>query len=266
MYKPQSKFSRFTPLRSVKNKTQGWEGEAKQYNELVGERGHYYHQHVVIPKSLELLNLAADSSILDLGCGQGVFSRVLPKTVSYVGVDASKSLIDFAKKFDDNPHHRFEALSATRPLKGLRTDFTHAVCILALQNMEYFDTAIKNAADHLKPGGSFLIVLNHPSFRIPRQSGWGEPIQGIQTRWVNKYMSHLKIPINMHPSSKKEMVTMSYHMPLSSYVSSLRKHGFVITQLEEWSSNKESKGPHAKAENVARVEFPLFMAIVAEKR
>ncbi len=267
MYKPQSKFSKFTPKRVDHKKTSGgWEGEARQYNDLVGERGHYYHEHVVIPKSLQLLNLKPDSSVLDLGCGQGVFSRVLPKTVSYVGVDASKSLIDFAKKFDDNPHHRFEVLSATRPLKGLRTDFSHAVCILALQNMEYFDTAIKNASDHLQSGGSFLIVINHPSFRIPRQSGWGEPIQGIQTRWVNKYMSHLKIPINMHPSDKKSAITMTYHMPLSSYVASLRKHGFVIAQLEEWSSNKESKGPHAKAENTARAEFPLFLAIVAEKR
>ncbi len=266
MYKPKSRFSKHVPKRAVPMQPKGWEGEAKQYNDLVGERGHYYHQHVVIPKSLELLNLSTDSSVLDLGCGQGVFSRVLPKTVSYVGVDASKSLIDFAKKFDENPHHRFEALSATRPLKGLRTDFSHAVCILALQNMEYFDTAIKNASDHLQTGGSFLIVLNHPMFRIPRQSGWGEPIQGIQTRWINKYMSHLKIPINMHPGMKKEAVTLSYHMPLPSYVSSLRKHGFVIAQLEEWSSNKESKGKNAKAENIARTEFPLFMAILAKKQ
>lgn len=269
MYKPQSRFSKQPGVKpsnqKQRQKTSGWEGEAKQYNDLVGERGHYYHEHVVLPKSLEILNLETNSSVLDLGCGQGVFSRVLPKTVSYVGVDASKSLIDFAKKFDSNPHHRFEALSATRPLKGIRTDFSHAVCILALQNMEYYDTAIKNASEHLSKDGSFLIVLNHPAFRIPRQSGWGEPIQGVQTRWVNRYMSHLKIPITMHPGSQKGPITMSYHMPLSSYVSSLRKHGFVIAQLEEWSSNKESKGPNAKAENTARTEFPLFMAILAKK-
>lgn len=249
---------------SAKNKD-GWEGEAKQYNELVGVRGHYYHDHVVIPRSLHLLSLKDTSSVLDLGCGQGVFARRLPKSVSYVGVDASSSLVKYAQQLDQNIHHRYEVLSATRPLKGIRRDFTHVVCILALQNMEYAENALKNAYEHLVPGGRFLIVLNHPAFRTPRQSGWGEQANGQHYRWVNRYMSNAQIPITMHPSNKKSSVTMSYHKPLSAYISLLAKQGFVITDMQEWTSDKESVGKHAKAENVARAEFPLFLAITAQK-
>lgn len=252
-------------------KPRGWEGEAKQYNELVGERGHYYHEHVVLPSSLGLLNLQKDSSVLDLGCGQGVFSRAIPKTVSYLGVDAAKSLIDFAKRLDKNPLHNFQALSATRPLKGIKSDFTHAVCVLALQNMEYPDHVIKNASDHLQKDGKFLIVLNHPAFRIPRQSGWLDRRSlseggGEQKRWINRYMSYLKIPITMHPGQKSGATTISYHMPIGSYTRMLKNSGFVIEAMEEWTSDKKSVGPKGKTENRARAEFPLFLAILARKK
>ena len=60
---------------------------------------------------------------------------------------------------------------------------------------------------------------------------------------------------------------MSFHRPLSSYAEALAKAGFVIANLEEWKSNRVSEtGPRAKAENKARNEFPLFMAIDAQKR
>jgi hypothetical protein len=42
----------------------------------------------------------------------------------------------------------------------------------------------------------------------------------------------------------------------------LSKHRFAITRIEEWISHKESeKGPRKEAEDRARKEFPLFLAI-----
>lgn len=257
---------RHAQAKSFESKKSGWEGEAKEYNSLVGESGHYYHQHLVIPESLKLLSLKAGDALLDLGCGQGVFARALPKNTSYVGVDSARSLIQAATKLDQDPHHLFIEASATRPLKSIRVDFTHALCMLALQNMEYPDHAVKNAGQHLVPGGKFLIVLNHPSFRIPRQSGWGEHPNKIQYRWVNRYMNYLKIPITMHPGARSSAVTMSYHLPLSRYSRMLHDNGFTIELIEEWCSGKESAGKLAKMENRARAEFPLFMAILARKK
>ncbi len=40
----------------------------------------------------------------------------------------------------------------------------------------------------------------------------------------------------------------------------LAKHGFAVTRLEEWISNKKSqKGPRVTAEDKARKEIPLFL-------
>lgn len=242
-----------------------WHAETKDYNKIVGEDGHYFHQHVVIPGVLRLLKLKQGDSLLDLGCGQGVLARAIPTGVHYLGVDAAAGLIDVAKKMDNDPHHKYITASATRQLQ-LNESFTSAAIVLALQNMELPQNAIKNASQLLIKDGKLAIVINHPMFRIPRQSGWGEHPNKLQYRYINRYLSHMKIPILMHPSRKGGAETVSYHFPLSYYVDALVKNGFVITGIEEWTSDKESKGKAAKQENRARTEIPLFMAILAQKR
>jgi hypothetical protein len=75
----------------------------------------------------------------------------------------------------------------------------------------------------------------------------------------------MKIPINTHPGKPNSPVTWTFHHPLSEYINTLTKAGFVITKLDEWSSEKHSEGKAAKAENLSRQEIPLFMLIVGRK-
>ncbi len=245
-----------------------WENSAQKYHQIVGEEGHYYHKAVVIPKSLDLLKLSKDASVLDLGCGQGVFSRVIPKGAYYYGVDISKSLINTAKQLKASTDMQFNVQDITKEFTLPKTDFSHCLIILALQNVEEINVVMANAARHLESGGKFLIVLNHPAYRIPRQSSWGIDEQSkLQYRKVNKYMSPMKIPIDMAPGAKdRKTLTWSFHFPLSTYSDCLAKSGFYMERIEEWVSDKQSAGKHAKMENRARDEFPMFMAILAAKR
>jgi ubiquinone/menaquinone biosynthesis C-methylase UbiE len=247
-----------------KKRDTSWQGVAKWYKKAVGEKGLYFHTSVIFPKGLKLLELAPGDSLLDLACGEGVLSRQIPKNVYYQGVDLANDLINFAKK--DNPSARFEFGDITQPLKVDKKDFTHASIILALQNIEDYDSVFQNAAKHLRPDGRFLIVLNHPYFRIPRQTSWGiDESKKIQYRRLDRYYSPLKIPINMTPGSTEQKNTWSFHFPLETYIRSLVDNGFVIEAVEEWLSDKNSVGKAAKMENRARDEFPMFMAIVARK-
>ena len=119
-------------------------------------------------------------------------------------------------------------------------------------------------AAHLQKGGRFAIVMNHPCFRIPRQSSWGfDEATKLQYRRMNGYMSPQKIPIEMHPGAQKQATTWSFHHPLSDYSKWLYEAGFSIERIEEWCSDKVSTGGNAKAENRARKEFPLFLSIIA---
>ncbi len=243
-----------------------WESVEKWYGALVGKEGHYYHKNVILPRLIPLLNLKSDSTLLDLACGQGILARHIPKEIAYQGIDLSPSLIQEAKK-GAQKNRLFSVGDICKPLPIKGALFSHATILLALQNVSHPEKALENAAKHLKPGGTLVMVLNHPCFRIPRQSHWGiDEEKKIQYRRLDRYLTPLKIPIQAHPSQRgKSPTTLSFHRSLSEYSRYLAEAGFAISLLEEWTSDKKSTGRAAKMENRARAEFPLFLAFKCQK-
>lgn len=244
-----------------------WQKIGKWYDETVSEHGHYYHQTLIIPGVMRLLGLTKESALLDLACGQGILSRHLPPGVSYTGVDLASSLIHAAQQYNPQASYKFLVGDVTKELPVKQTNFSHAAIILALQNIEEPLKVFKNASKHLEAGGKLIIVLNHPCFRIPRQSSWKVDVDNkVQYRRIDRYMSEMKIPIQTHPGKGKDSPqTWTFHYPLSSITQWLHEAGFVIQQIEEWCSDKESQGKAAKMENRSRTEIPLFMTILAVK-
>jgi ubiquinone/menaquinone biosynthesis C-methylase UbiE len=246
-----------------------WEKVGKWYDQTVGQKGHYYHREVILPKLLFLLDLDRyDSpSLLDLACGQGVLARHIPSHVTYTGVDLARSLIASANKKRAGGKQTFVVGDICKPLPLEKRDFTHATLVLALQNVNAPDQALLQAAKHLVKGGILAIVLNHPCFRIPRQSSWGvDSERKLQYRRIDTYLSSQKIPIQTHPGEgERSETTWSFHHSLTLYSRYLADAGFVIILIDEWTSDKKSIGKEAKMENRARSEFPLFLTFLAQK-
>ncbi|EPP35557.1 methyltransferase domain protein, partial [Chlamydia ibidis] len=240
---------------------------ANDYHKTVKEDGHYYHKKVILPNLLPLLSLTPDSSVLDIGCGQGILERAIPQACDYLGIDLSSSLLKIAKKLSCVHKHQFLLHDLTLPLKKeLGRQFSHAIAILSLQNMQNPELAIANTASLLKDGAKFFLVLNHPCFRIPRVSSWGyDESKKLIFRRLDRYLSPLKVPIVAHPSKSDSATTVSFHFPLAYWAQSLFKHNFVINNIQEWTSPKISAGKRAKAENFSRKEFPLFLLIACTK-
>ncbi len=243
-----------------------WEKSADWYDRLIGERGSDLYRKVVIPGAMNLLTPQPGERILDLGCGQGVFSRALAEAGAEVtGIDAAPSLIQIARKYRQPQRIRFETRDAAH-LHDLGS--FHAIsAILCVQNMAHLDEVARAAAAVLEPGGRMVWVLNHPCFRIPRQSAWGfdEPHK-IQYRRMDRYASDLEVPITMHPGKKDSETTLSFHRSLETLLKSGFTGGLTLGGLQEWTSHKVSEpGPRAKAENRARTEFPLFLALLWTK-
>ncbi len=218
-------------MRRPETKT-SWNKVAKWYGDSVGEKGHYYHQKIIMPNSLRLLGLKEGMELLDVACGQGVLARQIGKGVRYTGIDASVKLIEDAKSMDRDTTHKYLVADATKELPT-KDGFDRASIILALQNIKEPDAAINNIGKKLKSGGKLLIILNHPSFRIPRQSSWGiDEANKMQYRKVNRYMSPLEIPINVHPGKDDGQMTWSFHRSLNDYSNYLYYSGFLIEKID----------------------------------
>jgi ubiquinone/menaquinone biosynthesis C-methylase UbiE len=274
-----------------RSKDTGWGKVAAWYHETVEDRASY-QKDLIMPNLLRLMDIQPGQKILDLGCGEGLFTRRFAKAGAEVtAIDIALPLIEIAKReaASENEHYKFQPRffvsdAASIPLVPSTTQ--DAVVInLALQNIENVAGVFKECARVLKPGGKLFIVLNHPAFRIPKATEWGwaetgnnklqtinnkQGRESIQYRRVDQYMTELRTTIDMRPGEsakgKQTESTISFHRPLQYFVKLLGKAGLAIVNMEEWVSNKKSlPGPRAVAEDKARGEFPLFMMLEVKK-
>lgn len=242
-----------------------WGNVAEWYDEFLETSKDSYQKQVILPNILRILNLKKKDHVLDLACGQGFFSRQFAQTgAQVIGVDTSVELIALARARSPK-QIIYHVLSADR-LKGIASkSFDAITIILALQNIKNIADVFAECKRVVAPHGRVVIVINHPAFRIPKQSSWGwDSTRSAQYRRVDSYLTESQIAIDMHPGAKQKQTTISFHRPLQTYINTLAKHDFVVTRMEEWISHKQSmKGPRQAAENHSRKEIPLFLMIEA---
>ena len=259
---PKTQLTRYAP----KQATTSWGAVATWYDKHLGSPD-TYHEKVILPNLTRLVDAQKDELILDLASGQGYFTRAFAKSgAELTGLDISPELIAIAKK-ESASTITYNIGSAEDLSAFADGHFDKVVIVLAIQNIEFVHKVFGEASRVVKRDGTLHIVMNHPAFRIPKQSSWGYDEKGkLQYRRVDQYLSESRWEIDMHPGMKDSPQTISFHRSLQYYIKALVKAGFVVDRFEEWISHKDSdSGPRAKAENRARKEIPLFLYIRARK-
>jgi SAM-dependent methyltransferase len=254
-------------IRRRRNRTfdTSWEQLADWYDGWAGA-GSEHHQTLAIPAILELLALQPDAHILDIGCGPAPLAPYVARTgASYTGVDLSPRMVAHARaRHGRNAHIVVGDALNLATCGSLRAgSFDAAVFLLSLQNIDPLEPALASAAWALRPGGQLAMLLTHPCFRIPRQSGWGWD-EGRQLRYrrVDRYLTPLRIPLQP-PSSGRAAPAASFHRPLAAYVNGLADCGFALDGMREIRGRAGRRAPPAEAR--ADEEFPLFLALRARK-
>lgn len=246
-----------------------WDPLAQWYDGWVGEGGSEHHRLVAVPAVLRLLDAQPGERIIDIGCGQGVLApAIVRKGAQYVGVDASPRLLQIARqRHPDAGRFILGDAAKLQAIPDLRTDrFDAAVFLLSLQDMDPLEPVLASAAAALKPGGRAVLLLTHPAFRIPRQSGWGlDEGRKLVYRRIDRYLTPLPVPLKALPG-KEGRTTRSFHRPVSDYVNGLADAGLLTDRMEEVPAHKLSTaGSTPKAAELARKEIPLFLGIRARK-
>lgn len=261
------------------NKITSWGNVADWYDNLLEKNKDSYQRVLILPNLIRLMQAKSGEKIVDLGCGQGFFARELAKLgAKVIGIDISPELINIARlqspegkanggqaKQDKSVEYFVSSAHELNFLKDESIDKT--LIAMALQNIKNVQDVIAEANRILKPKGKLFIVLNHPAFRIPKNSSWEwDENKKIQFRRLDAYLSESSEQIQMHPGIKPWEKTISFHRPLQFYFKALNKNGFCVSRLEEWTSHKTSEmGPKKEAEDRTRHEFPLFLFLEATK-
>ncbi|HEU5229974.1 MAG TPA: class I SAM-dependent methyltransferase [Ktedonobacteraceae bacterium] len=252
-----------------------WEPLAEWYDGWMGKDGGKHHRALAIPAALDLLAVQPGEKVLDVGAGQGVLApHIAQAHACYTGVDASPGMLRLARL-----HHgemgRF-ILGDARRLQALagihQGEFDAVVFLLSIQDMDPLPTVMEAAAWALRGGGRLVILMTHPCFRVPRQSGWGwHEERKLHYRRIDRYLTPLSVPVKEHPGQSRG-VSISFHRPLQQYINTLAAHGLLIDQMKEITTYKVNvtkpqgqQAPHAKAENMANQEIPLFLGLRARR-
>lgn len=255
--------------RAPRSVPTSWDPVARWYDGWVGAEGSKHHRVLAIPALLDLLAPQPNETILDIGAGQGVLAPYIIRSgASYVGIDASPHLLRLARQRHGRRARFIEADARDLRVqpKLLAASFDAAVFLLSIQDMDPLDQVIDGAAWALKPGGRVVLLMTHPCFRVPRQSGWGwDARRKLQFRRVDRYLSPLPVPMKAY-HRQGDGATRSFHRPLSAYINGLAEHGLLIDRLDEIAADAlYRERARSTAEATALHEFPLFVAIRAWK-
>ncbi len=230
---------------------------------------------------------AAGKRVLDVGCGEGYFARVLRAegAAEVVGCDMSENLLARARAQDpDGSYHVADINTSTLDL-GTFDAITASMVLMYLPNL---DRVFKNIAASLGPSGRFVASMTNPYYSVPvGRWAWGlrsglyssfdpkkrslrltlRQIAGVvlgrfewvlvvdnyfETRWVQKNLGSAMAP--------------HYHQPFSAYLNAASSNGLRLTAFLEprISSDVLDKYQHESVAPALR-RVPLLFVLVFEK-
>ena len=143
----------------------------------------------IMPYMLELMGDVQGQRILDLGCGEGGYSRELAKRGAEVtSVDCNVKAIEYSieqAKAENLPIPCL--LRNSNDLYEVKDEsFDIVLCSMMLMDCEDFEGTVKEAVRVLKPSGKLFVSVLHPCFNGNHEQGIGRQGTGIEREVVVK--------------------------------------------------------------------------------
>ena len=259
----------FSTKRHPSDSSSSWDPVARWYAQWVGKRGSEYHRKLAIPAVIDLLRLQPGETIVDIGCGTGVLAAALPSSVNYVGVDLSRRLLDTARTLRGK-QRAFVQGDATRlaEVTGLEAQMADAAAfVLSIQDMDPLGGALGGAAWVLKNNGRLALLMFHPCFRVPRQSGWGwDEARALQYRRIDSYLTTREVPVRPVARGRPRI-----NQGVPPAFGGVRRRPSCVRVLSHPPGGSAGLSRHhpqrtqgegeGEAENRANAEIPLFLGL-----
>jgi len=230
-------------MRNI-NSTNTWDDIAQQWTEHI--ESDTYRNELLMPLTLSMVGSVAQKTVLDLGCGEGGYSRRLAEDGAWVvAVDISPRLIEIAmsKAKAENLQIEFLVRDASK-LYGLENQsFEIVLAAMVLMHVADYPSAIKEIHRVLKPYGRLVLSILHPCFRMKEGQWIIDEADNRKHYTVDNYFGRE----TWHERISGEMDPVLYrHRPLQDFINPLIAQGFALVKFlePEPTSAQVEKFPH----------------------
>jgi 2-polyprenyl-3-methyl-5-hydroxy-6-metoxy-1,4-benzoquinol methylase len=221
-----------------------WDTNAEAWDARMGDEGNGFQRLLVAPAAERLLCAQRGQLILDVACGNGVFSRRLARLgARVVACDFSAALIERARARSEAQELAgqvsYQVVDATDEAQLLALGegrFDGAVCNMALMDMAAIEPLFNALARLLKPGGPFVFSVMHPCFNTTSTlmvENWDEA-------GTDRTVLSVKVSQYLGLAPTKGLAIMGqplpqhyFHRPLHALFAAGFKAGFAVDGLEE---------------------------------
>ena len=202
-----------------------WEQHAEWWQQGYTDGADPEYEQQLSPLAVEWLTDAIN--IVDIGCGEGQLCRALitpERTI--VGVDPTKAQVAMGKQRGGGPHY-VQASAVALPVGTNWADA--ALACLVFEHIHELHAALSEVARVVRPGGTFVLLLNHPLTQAPDSAWIDDHILGEQYYRLGPYLQECSWIEQIAADVQLPYV----HRPISSYVNGLIRHGFELLELIE---------------------------------
>jgi SAM-dependent methyltransferase len=203
----------------------GWDESAGAWIERV-DTGDWLRENVLDHAMLSAVGDVKGRRILDLGCGEGRFARMLKARGALV------TACDYTPRLAARAKERTGSLPVCvadgTALPYASGSFQQVVTYLVLLDIPQFEEAIRESYRVLSPGGTHLDAHLLP-FRTASDLPWVRDETGKK----------LHVPVEDYTQTREVVLDwagiriVNFHRSLSSYLNAFLAAGFVLRRFEE---------------------------------
>jgi SAM-dependent methyltransferase len=206
--------------------TNGWEESAAAWISGLGIEGDFARRFVLDAPMLERAKLSGATSVLDVGCGEGRFCRMLAtQGLMTAGIDPAESLIRQARRL--HPHGDYRTGQAEHlPFEDEAFDLV--VAYLSLVDIADVKQSIAEMSRVLRPGGHLLIANLNSFYSASNPTGWRREADGTRSFQLDHYMDERSDWIGWG-----DLRVLNWHRPLCTYMSLLLGAGLHLRHFDE---------------------------------